>query len=249
MTGYLGFGVLLARLSDHRKLDIGALSRLAGIPDPKLRAVFDGVAPSTPLLRQLAPALNLHAADLFVLAGAAVPDEMAPLDAKARGSVPHLARDAMRLTPEQRHRLRRLVLALPQENRTQPVQTQRVYEQYEQGFGAVLVRMLSNRNLDWMGTARTFVHLTGRYWSASTYGMVGHGRKELTPDLLADFATVLSIPADDLAVLAGIDLPDGTPPQNPAAADVAKLIWDVRRLTAAQVQQVIDAAESIRQKS
>lgn len=52
-----------------------------------------------------------------------------------------------------------------------------------------------------MGTARTFLHLTGRYWSASTYGMVGHGRKELTPDLLADFATVLGIPADDLAVL------------------------------------------------
>ncbi|WP_406472604.1 hypothetical protein [Streptomyces sp. NBC_01615] len=124
-----------------------------------------------------------------------------------------------------------------------------MYEQYEQGFGGVLVRMLSNRNLGWMGTARTFVHLTGRYWSASTYGMVGHGRKELTPDLLADFATVLGIPADDLAVLAGIDLPDGAPPQNPAAADVAKLMWDVRRLTAVQVQQVSDTVESMRQES
>jgi hypothetical protein len=154
----------------------------------------------------------------------------------------------MCLAPEQRRRLRQLVLALPQETRTQPVQTPRVYEQYEPGFGGVLVRMLTSRNLDWMGTARTFLHLTGRYWSASTYGMVGHSRKALTPDLLADFATVLGIPADDLAILTGIELPDGTPSQNPAAADVAELIWDARRLTAAQVQHVSDAAASMRQE-
>ncbi|WP_406177056.1 hypothetical protein [Streptomyces sp. NBC_00996] len=45
-----------------------------------------------------------------------------------------------------------------------------------------------------------------------------------------------------------MELPDGTPSQNPAAADVAELIWDARRLTAAQVQQVSDAAESMRQE-
>lgn len=156
MTGCPGFGVLLARLSDHRKLDIGALSRLAGIPGPELRAVFEGAAPSPSLLRQLAPALNLRAADLFALAGAAVPDEPAPLDAKARGRVPHLVRDAMCLAPEQRRRLRQLVLALPQETCTQPVQTPRVYEHYEPGFGGVLVRMLTNRNLiGWVRPGRS----------------------------------------------------------------------------------------------
>ncbi|NBM16182.1 hypothetical protein [Streptomyces sp. GC420] len=67
--------------------------------------------------------------------------------------------------------------------------------------------MLSNRNLDWTGAARTFLHLTGRYWSASTYGMVGHGHTGLTPGLLAGFTTVLGIPADDLAALTGPTVP------------------------------------------
>jgi hypothetical protein len=44
---------------------------------------FSGL-PSLSLLRRLASALNLHAADLFVIAGVAVPDELAPLDANAK---------------------------------------------------------------------------------------------------------------------------------------------------------------------
>lgn len=68
--------------------------------------------------------------------------------------------------------------------------------------------MLRNRNLAWTGTARTLLPLTGRCWSASTCGMVGHGRKELTPALVVDFATVLGVPADTLSVILGIDLPD-----------------------------------------
>ncbi|WP_406118492.1 hypothetical protein [Streptomyces sp. NBC_00989] len=223
-------------------MDLTDLSRSAGIPEPELRAVFDGMVPSPSLLRRLGPALHLHAADLCVIAGVAVPDELAPLDVRAGGMVPGLVRAAMSLPPERRHRLRQLVQSLPQENRTQPVPTSRVYEQYERGFGGVLVRMLSNRNLSWMGMARTFLFMTGRYWSASTYGMVGHGRKELTPDLLVDFATLLGIPADTLSVLTGIDLPDGTPSQRPVATDVAELLWDVRRLTVDQVRQVGDAA-------
>ncbi|MFI6405970.1 hypothetical protein [Streptomyces sp. NPDC050548] len=105
--------------------------------------------------------------------------------------------------------------------------------------------MIGNRNLNWSGTAKTFLCLTGRYWSAATYGMVGHGLKELTPDLLVDFGTVLGVPVDTLSVLTGIDVPDGTPPQKPASADVAELIWDVRRLTADQVRQVGDAARAM----
>ena len=245
MTGFPGFDVLLARLASHQQPDIADLSRTAGIPEPELRAVLAGTVPSPSLLRRLAPALHLHAADLCVIAGVAVPDELAPLDVRAGGRVPYLVENAMSLPPEHRHRLRRLVRSLPQEKRTQPVHTPRAYEEYERGFGGVLVRMLSNRNLGWVGTARTFLYLTGRYWSASTYGMVGHGRKELTPDLLVDFATVLGIPADTLSVLTGIDLPDGIPPRNPAVVDVAELMWEVRRLTVDQVGQVGDAARAM----
>jgi hypothetical protein len=84
------------------------------------------------------------------------------------------------------------------------------------------------------------------YLSAATIGMVGHGRKELTPDLFAGFAVVLGIAADDLSAITGIERADDIPPRIPAATDVAELIWKVRRLTAGQMRQVCDKAESMR---
>ncbi len=71
------------------------------------------------------------------------------------------------------------------------------------------MRLLANRNLRWSAGAQVFLYLTGRYWSPATYAQVGHGLMELSPDLQADYATVLGIRADDLAVLTGIGLPDG----------------------------------------
>ncbi|WP_218006658.1 hypothetical protein [Streptomyces hokutonensis] len=186
--------------------------------------------------------LRLHAADLFVIAGLAIPDELAPLDARARDLVAGLVQDAVGLPLERRRRLLQLARTLPQESRTEPVRTPQVYEQFERGPGGVLLGMVGNRNLSWSGIARTFVSLTGRYWAASTYGAVGNGRKEVTPDLLADFATVLGVPVDTLSVLTGVDVPDGPPPQSPAAVDAAGLLWDVRRLTVDQVRQVAEAA-------
>ncbi|WP_405867097.1 hypothetical protein OG407_46435 [Streptomyces sp. NBC_01515] len=245
MTEIPGFDVLLARLARHRHLDLADLSTSAGVPEPELRAVFDGAVPSPPLLQRLAPALHLHAADLCVIAGVAVPDELAPLDPRASVMLPGLVRDAMGLPLERRRRLRQLVRSLAQEDRTQPVPASWVYERFERGPGGVLLRMIGNRNLSWTGTARTFLCLTGRYWAASTYAGVGNGRKELTPDLLVDFATVLDVPAETLSVVTGVGLPDDDPPRNPAAADAAELLWDVRRLTDDQVRQVGDAARAV----
>ncbi len=65
---------------------------------------------------------------------------------------------------------------------------------FERGPGGVLIRTVGNRNLSWTGIARTFLCLTARYWAASTYGVVGSGRKVLTADLLTDFSTVLGVP-------------------------------------------------------
>lgn len=240
-----GFDVLLARLLGHRKLDIGDLSQAAGVPEPELQAVIDGAVSSPPLLRRLAPPLDLHTADLFVIAGVATPDDLTPLDAEAGLHIPGLARRALHLPPERRDRLRRLVRSLPQEERTEPVPAPRAYEQYPPGFGGLLVGMLHNRNLRWTAAAKTLLCLTGIYLAASTIGAIGRGRKELSPELLTGLATVLGIPADDLAALTGIELPEGTPPQNPAAAEVAELIWDVRRLTADQLRHVRGQAESM----
>ncbi|MEV0742513.1 hypothetical protein AB0I51_42860 [Streptomyces sp. NPDC050549] len=151
--------------------------------------------------------------------------------------------DAVGLPLERRRRLGQLARALPQESRTEPVRTPQVYEQFERGPGGVLLGMVGNRNLS--GIARTFLSLTGRYWAVSTYGAVGGGRKELTPNLLADFATVLGVPVDTLSVLTGVDVPDVPPPRSPAAVDAAELLWEVRRLTVDQLRQVADAARVV----
>jgi hypothetical protein len=105
------------------------------------------------------------------------------------------------------------------------------------------MRMIQNRNLGLLPTAKTFYFVTGRYWSAATYGVVGHGRKELTADLLADFCAVLDVAADDLAALTGVAMPDGYPGPGPAAG-LAELIWDVRRLTESQIQHVVELAQA-----
>ncbi|WP_190038506.1 hypothetical protein [Streptomyces fructofermentans] len=249
MTAYPGFGVLLAKLSVHRKLDSSALARQSGVPEPELRGVLDGAAPSPSLLRQLAPALDLHAADVFVIAGAAVPDDLAPLDPEAGPWVPGVVRCAGRLTPEKRGELRHLVHSLPQEKPSQRPPQEPSFRRLEgtpPGTpGATLDRMLILRNLHWTGMAKTFLVLTGRYWAASTYGMVGAGRKELTPDLVADFGTVLDVPAGDLATLTGIALPEILQARRPATTGMAELIWDLRRLTADQVRHIGEVAASM----
>ncbi|MFD3872808.1 hypothetical protein [Streptomyces sp. NPDC058623] len=71
------------------------------------------------------------------------------------------------------------------------------------------------------------------------------GGGELTPDLLAVYAIVHGIHADDLAALTGVDLPDRTASTSEAAVDMTGLIWDVRRLTLDQVQQLRDTATSM----
>lgn len=82
--------------------------------------------------------------------------------------------------------------------------------------------------------------------SASTIGAIGHGRKPLTSDLLAGFASFLDISSRDLSALTGIDLTGNRPPAHPDAAEAAELIWNARRLTAGQLQQVRSRAHAIR---
>jgi hypothetical protein len=79
--------------------------------------------------------------------------------------------------------------------------------------------------------------------SASTVGMLGRGRKQMTPRLLADFAAVLGMDASDLAVMAEIELPPEELPVHPHAPQMAELIWELRRLTYEQVRQLIEHAK------
>ncbi|MEV7684027.1 hypothetical protein AB0O64_36655 [Streptomyces sp. NPDC088341] len=245
MTEGGGFGVLLERLAERRQLDIGVLGRSADVAESELLSVSRGGEPSPCLLRRLAPALGLHTSDLFVIAGAEVPDDLAPADPKAGWRVPHLVRRAVALPSEQRNVLRRFVASLPREERTRPVRRPLAYGQYPDGPGALLVRLVHNRNLGWTAMAKTFLVVTNRYWSAATYGGVGRGTIPLTADLLADFCAVLDVPSDDLAALTGIALPAVSSHAKPSVAGVAELIWDVRDLTERRLQEIGDLAGSM----
>ncbi len=86
----------------------------------------------------------------------------------------------------------------------------------------------------------------GDMLSASTIGMIGHGKKALTAGLQAGFAASLDIPAHDLTTVTGIDLDDDPASHHPDSAATARLIWDARRLTAGQLHQVEGRAHTIR---
>lgn len=237
------FGVLLARLAGHRQLSVSALADIADVRAPELWRVLDGDLPSPALLRRLAPALDVHAADLFALAAVALPDDLAPLDPRAHVWIPVIANLAMSMPAERRQLLRQLVESLPREARTQPVRAPKGYEHYDGGFGAALVRMLHARNLDWLGGAEAMLAVANVPLSAVTVGAIGHDREELTPELLTAFAHVLGISSKLLSALTGIEVPDDVPVDGSPEAEVADLIWTMRNLTLDQVQQVYHQAK------
>ncbi|WP_436791898.1 hypothetical protein [Yinghuangia sp. YIM S10712] len=117
------------------------------------------------------------------------------------------------------------------------------------GPGGWLVRMLQYRSLDWMGMARVLGVVTPTYLSASTYCMIGDGRKALTPRLVTDFATLLGLDARALAALTGVRLRTAPVPPAQEVADAAVLLWETRRLSAAQAQRVSELARSMRSGS
>src|ERR1700745_3613601 len=138
----------------------------------------------------------------------AIPGELAPLDSRVGPLIPKIAGRSVHMPPESLGRLLGFARSLPQHIRTQPVPEPKSYEEYPACFGAVLMRMLANRNLNWWSSAETFARLTGGrlYLSAATVGAVGRDRKEVTPELLVGFATVLDIPIEDLAAIGNVEL-------------------------------------------
>jgi hypothetical protein len=112
----------------------------------------------------------------------------------------------------------------------------------------MVVAMLANRNLfSWVDAAQTLARLTTLYWSPSTVGMVGRGRKVLTPDELACFAQLLDIPLGDLTAIGDVWLPPEKLSQDAAGSEMARLLWDVRHLTADQLRKVTALAKSMRE--
>ncbi|MFJ9777916.1 hypothetical protein ACIRVF_42875 [Kitasatospora sp. NPDC101157] len=240
MTGLLRFGTLLTHLTGQRALAPATLAAAAGTDPVELQAVLGGQPPTGRLLRDLAPVLSLHAADLFVLAGQPVPDDLTPITRNPNWSIDTVVYNTMVMPAENRRPLLDAIRAQPPVAREGRGGVDRPYHRYEPGFGAVLLQLTHSRNLAWTGTAKALYAVTGGriYLSPSTIGGIGRGTVEATPELVAGFAGVLGIPAPDLAALGGIHLPDDLPPLHSRAADLATVIWEARRLTTAQLQDV-----------
>ncbi|QNP61503.1 hypothetical protein [Streptomyces genisteinicus] len=244
MTEHRGFGELVAWLLDHRGLGVRELADRTGSAPDEVRALLAGEPPGEALLRRMAPALGFHALDLFVLAGPAVPEDLAPVDSAAGRWAPYLVMDAVHLPSAERRELLQFVRSLPQEERTSVFAVKRPAS--HAGPGGRVVRMLQYRNLCWTGMAQLLAVVTPTYLSASTFGAIGAGRGALTPRLVTDAAAVLGVDARELAGMTGVRLREVPPPPAPEAVDAAALLWEARRLTAAQAKHVSELARSMR---
>ncbi|MGW2398113.1 hypothetical protein ACWCYY_16355 [Kitasatospora sp. NPDC001664] len=247
MAGVAGFGVLLARLLERRSLDALEISATEDVSAEDLRAALDGRPPAESLVRSLGPVLGLHAADLFVMAGQPVPNDLTPVTRNPRWSVSRVLYNTMTMPTENRSVLLDAIRAQPVVSREGRGGVDRPSHRYEPGFGAVLLELTHSRNLTWPCTAKALHAVTGGqvYLAASTIGGVGRGTVEVSPELLVGFAGVLGIPARDLAALGGVRLPEGLPPLHPRAADVAAVIWEGRRLTTAQLDDVLATSQRL----
>ncbi|MFI9563405.1 hypothetical protein [Streptomyces rishiriensis] len=249
MANRPGFGVLLSRLMRHRGTDLAWLSSSSGLPETELRSVMSGTQPSASQLDGLARALGFHAVDLYVIAGIPVPDALTPRASAAGSALADIAQITRALPSDQRAHVHQLIERLPLELEERPPAQPFIYDQHAAGFGAVLTNLLcGNRNLPSpTAAAKILAVLTeGRvYLAASTISGIGRGRAPLTPDRVAGFATALGIPTGDLAAVTGIALPEPSRPADPPAAEMAGLLWNCRRLTTAQVEQVRDEARSM----
>ncbi|GLW56021.1 hypothetical protein [Kitasatospora phosalacinea] len=236
------FGAALTRLLARRGPAAAELPEAA-------EALASDLRREPGLLRRLAPALGLHAADLFVLAGLPVPDDLAPLDAMAAQWAPHLVEDCVHLPAAGRGELLRAVRSFPQQER--PADDRRttwigVEPSGLRGPGGKVIRMFRRRNLSFSGLARTMAVVTPSYLAASTYHGIGASRVELTPALVVDFAALLGIDALDLSALTGVALPQPPPPAAPEAVDAAALLWEARRLSVAQAEEAAELASALR---
>ncbi|MGW2822727.1 hypothetical protein ACWC24_17260 [Streptomyces sp. NPDC001443] len=249
MANYPDFGALLTRLLEHRGVDFAWLADASGIPETELRSVVSGTPPPAAQLDDLASALGFHAIDLHVIAAIPRPESFAPRDPAVGSAIADLIHITMALPADQRTRIQRIVDQLPQEREERPSGSPYMYDQQEAGFGAMLANLLcGNRNLRSLtGAAKTVALLTeGRvYLAASTISGIGRGRVPLTPDLVAGFESVLGIPPGDLAAIVGVALPEPSRPDDPRAAEMARLLWSCRSLNASQVQCMRDEAESM----
>ena len=91
--------------------------------------------------------------------------------------------------------------------------------------------------------------VSGRVLSGTTPAGYAYKGKKLTPEEVADYISVLDISAADMSIVTGVDLPAPASARLPGTTETARLIWDVRRLTADQISRIHQMAQSYRQQA
>ncbi|GAA3011903.1 hypothetical protein GCM10020229_24150 [Kitasatospora albolonga] len=160
MAGVAGFGVLLARLLELRSLDAFELSAPGDVSPEELRTTLDGRPPAESLLRGLGPVLGVHAADLFVMAGQPVPDDLAPVTRNPRWSISRVLYNTMTMQTKDRSVLLDAIRAQPVASGEGRGGGDRPYHRCEPGFGAVLLELTHSRNLKWPCTVKALHAVT-----------------------------------------------------------------------------------------
>jgi len=252
VVGDSPFGVRLWRLLSQRRPTVNTsieqmravLTHKAGVPSDELATVINNSAvPSPELVRRLAPALRIHTADLFVIAGLPVPDDLASAWPTSPWNVGSIVRHAVRMDGDQRGRLETLVrsLPMPSRNGSQPA------DDYPDTPGALLLRLLRNRNICPQNAQILKAVGGGPYVSDSTVAMLGPGKAVVTPQYVTAFAHLLGYPPGDIVALTGIGPVVEDARVHPASAEIAALAWHARLLSSKQLSDVMTAAVAMRQ--
>ncbi|WP_433076942.1 hypothetical protein ACQP1P_33235 [Dactylosporangium sp. CA-052675] len=210
----------------------------AGALRPQLETVMAGGAAGAAMVRALAPMIGWRPADLFVVAGLDLPQDLVPATGTRPWHVGSVLERAVKLAPQSLRRLHEAVESLPEHPPAWPPVPR---SSYPLGAGELLLRLLWNRNIAPYSPKVLYFIGGGPMVAHSTMAMLGPGRTRLTPQYVTAFATVLGIAGDDLTAVTGIA----------AATDLrlhrnhtelARLAWDARRLTNEQLSEVLDLA-------
>lgn len=250
VSAMLSFGVRLGRLLERRGRSAGALALAADVTVAGVGVVLAGEDPSPVLLRRLAPALDLHTADLFLFAGRTLPADLAPSLLTGPFNVGSLLywHNVYNMPAPVLAELSRFVATLPdlRTPRTSPWPA----DDRGPGPGAVLWRLIGNRNI------RLDLNVMmpvggGPYVSTSTYAMVLRGGRPLTAEYVNAFARVLGLAIGDLTALLGLASMDESAwsmPYEPPVG-IVELAWDARRLTDEQLRQTMRRADELTSQS
>jgi hypothetical protein len=180
---------------------------------------------------------------LFVLAGQDLPADLAPTDPTADPG--RLAWDYVAVPPA-----RPILLIAAQAMPQQPLVGLALLPPHpfpENREVAIIGRLLYYRNFKGTSAAQLLLYSGGPYLSRPTVNKIALGGKALDPQLVSGFAHFLGIPVGDLAVLCDVEMTEDVPA--PAyVGGLAELMWEGRRLTSRQIQELAALGHDLRHR-